>query len=297
MADMSRHSNQGLCSGGSNQNIGQRFEIDFFEPSGNVQWTFTINMDSGYGYQAFVDSTKVGEMLQDVWSGGTNPKSYSQTGVSTGSHTFTVYGAEGCCDGEAGAWSFQREATGASLPLTKVNLCAITKGIQINYFSTSLSSNKGSPLANQAAIDAAGSSPASGSYCSHGLTDISRHSNQGLCSGGSNQNIGQRFRVSFYEPVGSVTWNFKIYMDSGYGYVVFVDGAQVGIMTGDVWSGDTNPKTYTTPTLSAGLHTFTVYGGEGCCDGEAGAWQFQRGSGTWRTVAFDQLAAVGNGAS
>lgn len=300
MTDMSQHANHDLCAGGSNSNIGQRFEIDFFEPNGNTPWTFTINMDSGYGYEAFFDDSKVGGMYQDVWSGDTNPKSYTSGNLAVGLHTFIVYGAEGCCDGEAGAWQFRRGSMAAT-PVSRLHLCAAGKKTYIHYFSMYMGS-QGSPSASSVSTNAntidtsynSGAASASG-YCSKYLTDMSQNANHDICSGGSNSNIGQRIDVAFYEPVGGVTWSFSISMDSGYGYVARVDGTQVGIMTVDVWSGDTNPKTYTSTTLSAGMHTFTVYGGEGCCDGEAGAWSFQRGSGASKTLSVDNLTAVGNG--
>jgi len=300
MSDMSQHANHDLCSQGTTSNIGQRFEIDFFEPDGNTPWTFSISMDSGFGYEVYFDNTKNGGMYQDVWSGSTNPKSYTSGNLAIGLHTFIVYGAEGCCDGEAGAWQFQR-GSGATLALTKVNLCATAKEIGIHYFSMRLPS-QGSPsttsvLANVVTIDNAYNvAPASG-YCSKYLSTMSQHANHDLCSSGSSSNIGQRFDIVFFEPVGGVSWSFTINMDSGYGYVVHLDGTQVGIMAQDVWDGGSNPKTYpsTSVTLSAGMHTFSVRGGEGCCDGEAGAWMFQRAGGASKYLTFDNLAAVGNG--
>jgi len=293
LTTLSSHSNQVVCGGGSNSNIGQSFAVTFVEPQGGVPWAFRIYMDSGYGYSVYYDgSTLVGQKTQDVWSGSTNPGSWTITSVDAGVHTFTVYGGEGCCDGEAGAWTFSR-ANVAYVALTQANLDAASKSSRISYFSTLLPSNQGSPRNNQFWIENKFINKQTNSgYCSQTFSTLTNHANKHICSGGSASNIGQRFQISFFENQGGVNWDFRVYMDSGYGHVAYADGAFLNEKTGDVWAGATNPTVYTMTSVAKGHHTFVVYGGEGCCDGEAGDWKFQRNGAGYRDVSTSNLNAA-----
>jgi len=276
---LTRHSNQGLCPSGSNQNIGQRFVIRFIEPRGGVPWAFKLNMDSGYGYTVYLDyGIKVGAMNQDVWAGGTNPATWTIPSVGFGAHKLVVYGGEGCCDGEAGAWQFSRNNVAFQNVRTQ-DLITIADSAQIFYFSTLLPSNQGNPLDNQFYIENKflNNQNNGNGYCSWKGDNFASHSNQGMCPGGSNQNIGQRFEIYFRENEATgIKWDFRVYMDSGYGHAAFFDGEFLDQRVGDVWDGATNPTVYTVPSVGQGFHRFVVYGGEGCCDGKAGDWQFQR---------------------
>jgi hypothetical protein len=158
----------------------------------------------------------------------------------------------------------------------------------IAYTSVPLTVN-GGVAANKATIQTKMVAASAAGYCNKQLPSVLYHSNQKLCDGGSNSNVGQRFTVTFYEPVGDAAWRFKINMDSGFGYAVLGDGASIGKMEQDVWADGTNPKTYTLSSVGTGPHTFEVYGGEGCCDEEAGAWQFQRNDGAWQTLTTANL--------
>jgi len=292
---LTKHSNQGLCTGGSNSNIGQRFVIRFIEPAGGVPWSFKINMDSGYGYTVYLDyGILVGKKEGDVWAGGTNPATWTIPSVDFGVHKLVVYGGEGCCDGEAGQWEFSRNSAAFQV-VRASDLLTVARNARIFYFSTLLPSNQGSPLDNQFYIENKFQNKQNNGagYCSWKGDSFASHSNQGMCPGGSNSNIGQRFEIFFYENEnGGVKWDFRVYMDSGYGHVSFFDGEFLDQRVGDVWDGSTNPATYTIPSVGQGFHRFVVYGGEGCCDGKAGDWTFSRKGAAYKALTVANLNAA-----
>jgi len=312
LIDMTQHANHDLCPGGSNSNIGQRFQFDFQESGGNAMWKFRIFMDSGFGYSVYFDGVKVGQYVGDVWAGTSNPFTHLLRDVSVGFHRFVVYGGEGCCDGEAGTWQVQRNNQGF-VDLTSANLDSLSRmtdrnapvnpnahRVNIRYFSTFLP-NQGTTEANREFIEtrAVPNDFHGGTgYCTKNLTDtVTRHSNQVLCPSGSNQNIGQRFVIRFIEPRGGVTWSFKVFIDAGMGYNVYLDyGIKIGSMDMDVWSGTTNPTIWTTPQLGLGVHKLVVYGGEGCCDGEAGTWQFSRNGAAYQDLRVQALTTIADSA-
>lgn len=306
LTDLTLHSNQRLCPGGSNSNIGQRFQIAFEESGGGATWEFRINIDAGYGYSVFLDGTNVGQYVGDVWSGVTNPSTYRLENVALGPHVLVVYGGEGCCDGEAGAWTVSRNGEDFVV-LNEANLSVFSTRVnpvprlptrlenRIRYFSTFLPANQMTVELNKNFIEAHSTSDLHGGngYCTRQLTALSSHSNHGICPGGSSSSIGQKFAISFIEPAGDATWTFSIFMDSGYGYNVFFDNALVGSKSEDVWAGSTNPGVYTLKNVLPGVHTLYVYGGEGCCDGEAGTWTYTRNGGAstaLTTAALDTVA-------
>jgi hypothetical protein len=60
--------------------------------------------------------------------------------------------------------------------------------------------------------------------------------------------------------------------DFGWGYAVWLDGSVTDeVKTNDHWWGynwgNTNGVIHLNDWVNAGIHTITVIGGEGCCDG------------------------------
>lgn len=118
-------------------------------------------------------------------------------------------------------------------------------------------------------VSAAIASPTSG-YGMQNLSDLNNISNHGLF--GSNSNIAFDFEINFnVSAIEAGNWAFRAGVDFGKGGAVFVDGNALGYKTNDMWWGGSysNPSqffNYTT-SLSAGNHTLSIYGLEGCCDG------------------------------
>eukprot|EP00301_Raphidiophrys_heterophryoidea_P005709 c12367_g1_i2.p1 GENE.c12367_g1_i2~~c12367_g1_i2.p1 ORF type:complete len:688 (-),score=180.23 c12367_g1_i2:547-2610(-) len=275
------HSNQHICDVGSYTNLGQRYTITFSEPVGDVSWNFRISIDAEYGFVVMGDRVSIGQITLDKWKGASKMELVTFSHVGLGQHTVEVFGGQGCCDGEGEAWTFQR-ANGPWLQLSLPNLNRVcVTHPRISYFSTPLNSNLG-PRANREAIESryseASSQPPPSGYCSRSpLSDMSFHSNQKLCApNGSSSYIGQRFQINFEESGGGATWKFKIFMDAGYGYTVYLDGNYAGQVAGDVFAAGTNPFTFIFNKVEIGPHNVVVYGGEGCCDEEAGKWQVER---------------------
>jgi len=159
----------------------------------------------------------------------------------------------------------------------------------INYFSTNMG-DQGDIDKNRLFIEDKFTKGDTGSaaYCSRALQSLDVHSNHGVCPGGSNSNFGQRFEVRFVETVANTEWKFRINLDAGFGFVAYLDGVEKTRRAGDIWQPGTAIEV-ALGGVSAGQHVFTVYGAEGCCDGEAGAWTFVRGNAAAVLVSLDEL--------
>ncbi|MYM86880.1 PEP-CTERM sorting domain-containing protein [Rugamonas sp. FT82W] len=90
------------------------------------------------------------------------------------------------------------------------------------------------------------------------------------------------------------TYSFRAGVDFGRGGAVFLDGQAVALNTNDMWWN----FNYNTPNgsflinnqaLSAGNHTLTIYGLEGCCDGGQQV-QYAAANGNFQSFSADTLA-------
>nr|WP_315261519.1 CCXG family PEP-CTERM protein [uncultured Duganella sp.] len=95
-------------------------------------------------------------------------------------------------------------------------------------------------------------------------------SNQWLFGAG-NSNIAFKSTINF-GLAASGTYSFRAGVDFGNGGAVFLDGQAVDLKTNDMWwahSYDNTNSVFSVnnQALSAGNHTLTIYGLEGCCDG------------------------------
>lgn len=92
------------------------------------------------------------------------------------------------------------------------------------------------------------------------------------------------------------TYSFRAGVDFGKGGAVFLDGTAVDLKTNDMWwSGSYgNSSQYfqvSNAALSAGNHTLTIYGLEGCCDGGQQV-QFAKAGEGYQTFTDATLAPV-----
>ncbi len=92
------------------------------------------------------------------------------------------------------------------------------------------------------------------------------------------------------------TYSFRAGVDFGKGGAVFLDGTAVDLKTNDMWwSGNYgNSSQYfqvSNAALSAGNHTLTIYGLEGCCDGGQQV-QFAKAGEGYQTFTDATLAPV-----
>jgi hypothetical protein len=95
-------------------------------------------------------------------------------------------------------------------------------------------------------------------------------SNQSLFGAGAT-NIAFKSTINFGLSAAG-TYSFRAGVDFGNGGAVFLDGQAVDLKTGDLWwahdYGNTNSVlSVSNKALTAGNHTLTIYGLEGCCDG------------------------------
>lgn len=121
-------------------------------------------------------------------------------------------------------------------------------------------------------------------------------SNQSLFGAGAS-NIAFKSTINF-GLAASGTYSFRAGVDFGNGGAVFLDGQAVDLKTSDMWWAQSYVNTNSVfsvndKALSAGNHTLTIYGLEGCCDGGQQV-QFSANGGAFQSFSANtlQLAAV-----
>jgi len=90
------------------------------------------------------------------------------------------------------------------------------------------------------------------------------------------------------------TYSFRAGVDFGRGGAVFLDGQAVAVNSNDMWwSFDYNTPNgsflINNQALSAGNHTLTIYGLEGCCDGGQQV-QYAAANGNFQSFSVNTLA-------
>lgn len=313
--DMSLHSNQRLCPGGSNSNIAQRFQINFREHSGQSTWRFAVFMDSGLGYTASWNNNELTRYAADVWGGSSNPIWFILRDVPRGVHSLVVTGRENCCDGEAGGWSVERNGQGFNaLSVDTLNNLGNTlrpghemripphydgNRLWIRYTSVPFPDRLASPDHTADWIERrvrAGGIPGSGAFCDRQLSNLNLYANSRVCSGGTNSNFGQKFEIQFYEPRGNANWKFSMQLDAGLGWAIYLDRTLRDSNHNDLWTNG-NGRILEFGGVSPGYHTLVVYGAENCCDGQVGEWKFARNNRWWNSLSVDNLHEASRGES
>ena len=135
-------------------------------------------------------------------------------------------------------------------------------------------------------VHAAVASPTAG-YGQQTLSTFNNISNHGLF--GSNSNIAFEFNITFnVATIEAGNWGFRAGVDFGRGGAVFLDGNALGFKSNDMWwaGSYSNASQYFAynNVLSAGNHKLSIYGLEGCCDGNQQA-QFRVGNGAFTSFS------------
>ena len=119
------------------------------------------------------------------------------------------------------------------------------------------------------------------------LTTFDNISNHSLF--GSNSNIAFEYNITFNVAATEAgTWGFRAGVDFGRGGAVFLDGNALGFKSNDMWwaGSYSNGSQYFSynSILSAGNHQLSIYGLEGCCDGNQQA-QFRIDTGSFTSFS------------
>ncbi len=135
-------------------------------------------------------------------------------------------------------------------------------------------------------VHAAVASPTSG-YGNQTLSTFDNISNHGLF--GSSNNIAFEYNITFNVAATEAgNWGFRAGVDFGRGGAVFLDGNALGFKSNDMWwngsYGVASQYFGYNNVLSAGNHTLSIYGLEGCCDGGQQA-QFRIGTGAFTSFS------------
>lgn len=116
-------------------------------------------------------------------------------------------------------------------------------------------------------------------------------------NGASASDIAYKSSITFGLTTAG-TYSFRAGVDFGKGGAVFLDGQAVSLNTTDMWWAQDYVNTnsifqVSNKALSAGTHTLTVYGLDGCCDGGQQV-QFAAGGGAFQNFSANtlQVAAV-----
>jgi len=281
------HANHDLCPSGISGHFGQHFAIRFCEPSG-IAYSLVYHIDSGYGLYVTLDNVGIYTNPNNVYDDFTLALGV----VGAGCHVIDVYGGEDCCDGNRGGWSLQRGSD--YIPINTASLVAqcqlfvaytpsaTTCTSTFKYTSVTMNNNPGSGASMMNAV--LYGSHGSGTCTNNNPAFSLHHSNQALCSGGTNNHFGQHFSISFCEPRGSL-WTLFYHIDSGYGLYITLDGVGIVTFAGNAYDDYTLNLGY----VLAGCHQLDIYGGEDCCDGDRAGWNFQRGSGATLPLTTSNL--------
>ena len=91
--------------GGSNQNIAERFTIDFGVSAAQAgNWGLRAGLDFGNGGAIVLDGVSLGFKSNDMWWAGSYANTsgtfdFSSVAIGAGNHTLQLFGLEHCCDG------------------------------------------------------------------------------------------------------------------------------------------------------------------------------------------------------
>lgn len=171
--------------------------------------------------------------------------------------------------------------------LSKIALSLIAVGLfaQANASTITISTGfseagvQSSAAAYQAVVNAAVANPGAG-YGTTSLSSYDNVSNHGLFGSGSN--IASKSTITFgVSAADAGQWSFRSGVDFGRGGAMFLDGVALDYKINDMWwagnYGNGSQFFAGTSLLSAGNHTLSIYGLEGCCDGGQQV-QFSKGS-------------------
>ena len=132
----------------------------------------------------------------------------------------------------------------------------------------------------------------------YGSTSVSSYDNVSNSSlFGSNANIASRSVIDFGVSASQAgAWSFRSGVDFGKGGALFLDGVALDYKSSDMWwAGNYNNASQFlsgSTVLSAGNHTLSIYGLEGCCDGGQQV-QFKAGNSSFASFSStDGLASV-----
>jgi hypothetical protein len=180
-----------------------------------------------------------------------------------------------------------------------ISCLAFSSGAQASLITVSTgfsgAGSQASADAYKSTVEAAVATPSPG-YGSSSLSLFDNFSNNGFF--GSNSNIAFEFTIDFGVAAGQVgIWDFRAGVDFGRGGAVFLDGVALGFKSNDMWwnGSYSDPTQYFaySSNLSAGNHRLSIYGLEGCCDGNQQAQFRSANSNTFVTFgSADQINPV-----
>ena len=179
-----------------------------------------------------------------------------------------------------------------NLPKIALSLIAVGLFAHANASTITLStgySNAGaqaSAAAYQAVVDAAVATPGAG----YGTTSVASYDN--VTNGslfGSGTNIAFKSVINFgVSAADAGAWSFRGGVDFGKGGALFLDGVALDFKSTDMWwAGNYNNNSQFlggSSNLSAGNHTLSIFGLEGCCDGGQQV-QFKSGANNFTSFA------------
>nr|WP_314633465.1 CCXG family PEP-CTERM protein [uncultured Janthinobacterium sp.] len=121
----------------------------------------------------------------------------------------------------------------------------------------------------QSVVNAAVATPGAG-YGSATIASYDNVTNSSLFGSGSN--IAFKSVINFgVSAADAGAWSFRSGVDFGRGGALFLDGVALDFKNNDLWwAGNYNNGSQFlsgSSALSAGNHTLSIYGLEGCCDG------------------------------
>ena len=172
-----------------------------------------------------------------------------------------------------------------NLPKIALSLIAVGVFAHANASTITLSTGYSAAAAQtsaanyQSVVNAAVATPGAG-YGSTSIASYDNVSNSGLFGSGSN--IAFKSVINFgVSAADAGAWSFRSGVDFGKGGALFLDGVALDFKSNDMWwAGNYNNGSQFlsgSSALSAGNHTLSIYGLEGCCDGGQQV-QFKAGS-------------------
>lgn len=127
-------------------------------------------------------------------------------------------------------------------------------------------------------------------FCDTTLASFGGLSNHGGCASGSSSNVAYAITVDFgVSALQGADISFRLAPDFGRGGSVYLDGVLLGVRTNDMWwggswaAGTNNVFEFLNLTMGAGNHRLSIFGLEGCCDGDQRG-EFRVGQGSWSVL-------------